>query len=205
MKNSILYFIMSIGLLVLGSCSTGSFVSDTGRFNYVKTDKPAEQYSPQKQEVSDNVQKHDAVNHSVESVADNNIEAEHQNQSESAEKAVTKTSPVKNEVAANSIAEEEELIEKSYSKASSHKRSLINIPSPDQTTKEKSQLTALLLCLILGMIGVHRFYLGKPLGGIIILVLTLVGIAYPPALALAGLIVLVDAVRLLFGGLGPGW
>lgn len=34
----------------------------------------------------------------------------------------------------------------------------------------KSKITAILLCLFLGTLGIHRFYLGKPLTGILQLI-----------------------------------
>ncbi len=207
MRKSVQYYAMAVMLLVLGSCSTTNFVSDTSRFNYVKTDKLPERSSPVETEVYEDSEKMLTESNPVEPFVDESIKQEPQKQQNDDGKPIAETirTPEKKDVAANSIGEEEELTEKSYSETSTRKRSYITIPSPADTTKEKSQLTALLLCLILGMIGVHRFYLGKPLGGIIILALTLVGVAYPPAFALAGLIVLFDAIRLLFGGLGPGW
>ena len=207
MRKSIQYLAMVVLLVALGSCSTNSFVSNTNRFNYIKSDKQEVHNAQVQAEVNENSQKPIAENSPIEPVAGESTSGEVQNRPEDTRNPVTKATktPERKVVVANSSAEEEELLEKSLSETPSKTRSYINIPAPDKTTKEKSQLTALLLCLILGMIGVHRFYLGKPLGGIIILALTLVGIAYPPAFALAGLIVLVDAVRLLFGGLGPGW
>jgi TM2 domain-containing membrane protein YozV len=207
MKKLILYNAMAVMLLVLGSCSTSNFISDTSRFNYVKTDKLPERNSVVETDVNKDSKNLISGSTPVEPVVDESLKQEPQKQQDNDGKPIVKTTktPEKKEVTANSVGEEEELIEKAYSETSSRKRSYIAIPSPEETTKEKSQLTALLLCLILGMIGVHRFYLGKPLGGIIILAFTLIGLAYPPAFAIAGLIVLFDAIRLLFGGLGPGW
>ena len=64
----------------------------------------------------------------------------------------------------------------------------------DATTSaagNKSKTTAILLCLFLGFIGVHRFYLGYTLFGVIQL-LTLGGL---------GIWSLIDLVRLITGSL----
>jgi hypothetical protein len=58
-----------------------------------------------------------------------------------------------------------------------------------------NQTVAVLLCFFLGAIGVHRFYLGDTLIGVIQL-LTLGGL---------GVWTLIDFIRLLIGDLGPGW
>lgn len=57
----------------------------------------------------------------------------------------------------------------------------------------KSQMTALLLCFFVGIIGIHRFYLGDTTGGIIQL---LTG-------GLCGLWTLIDFIRILTGDLTP--
>lgn len=57
----------------------------------------------------------------------------------------------------------------------------------------KSQLVALLLCFFLGGLGIHRFYLGYPLIGVL-QILTLGGF---------GIWVLIDFIRILTGDLGP--
>jgi len=204
MNKSIFYLMLFTGLMALGSCSTGNFVQDTGRFNYIKTDKQIQKSQPAPIAAIKEVRKKNPLKKPVISMA---LEAKTTAIKKSG-KSVKQTNKAKvslRNFATNSMMEEEELITKSFSENHSKTRSYINIPAPKNTTKEKSQLIALLLCVIFGMLGIHRFYLGKPLGGIIILGLTLIGIAYPSLLALAGLIVLIDAVRLLFGGLGPGW
>ena len=64
----------------------------------------------------------------------------------------------------------------------------------DATTSaagNKSKTTAILLCLFLGGIGVHRFYLGYTLFGVIQL-LTLGGL---------GIWSLIDLVRIITGGI----
>jgi len=57
----------------------------------------------------------------------------------------------------------------------------------------KSQLTALILCFFFGMIGVHRFYLGYPVIGII-QILTLGGF---------GIWALIDLILIITGDLQP--
>ncbi|MCX7953578.1 MAG: NINE protein [Bacteroidales bacterium] len=76
---------------------------------------------------------------------------------------------------------------------------------------EKDQIIALLLCLFLGMLGIHSFYLGNKRKGIIQLVMFCVGlftfwffIGYLIWLAL-GIWVFVDFIRIVIGDLGPGW
>ena len=59
----------------------------------------------------------------------------------------------------------------------------------------KSQTTTLLLCVLLGGIGVHRYYLGDVLEGVI-QTLTLGGL---------GIWSLIDLIRICTGALGPGW
>ena len=62
----------------------------------------------------------------------------------------------------------------------------------DATTSaagNKSKTTALLLCLFLGGIGVHRFYLGYTLFGVIQLL----------TLGVGGIWTLIDLVRLITG------
>ncbi len=58
-----------------------------------------------------------------------------------------------------------------------------------------NQTVAVLLCFFLGALGVHRFYLGDTVIGVIQL-LTLGGL---------GVWVFIDFIRLLIGDLGPGW
>ena len=56
---------------------------------------------------------------------------------------------------------------------------------------DKSKTTAILLCLFLGGIGVHRFYLGYTLFGVIQLL----------TLGVGGIWTLIDFVRLITGSL----
>jgi hypothetical protein len=58
-----------------------------------------------------------------------------------------------------------------------------------------NQIVALVLCWFLGIIGVHRFYLGDTWQGIVQL-LTFGGI---------GVWTLIDFIRIAIGDLGPGW
>jgi hypothetical protein len=57
----------------------------------------------------------------------------------------------------------------------------------------KSQLVALLLCIFLGILGIHRFYLGYP--GIGILMLLTGGVC--------GILALIDLIRIITGDLKP--
>jgi TM2 domain-containing membrane protein YozV len=57
----------------------------------------------------------------------------------------------------------------------------------------KSQLVALLLCILIGVLGIHRFYLGYT--GIGILMLLTGG--------LCGILVIIDLIRILTGDLKP--
>ena len=61
----------------------------------------------------------------------------------------------------------------------------------NSSTSDKGKTTAILLCLFLGGIGVHRFYLGYTMYGVIQL-LTLGGL---------GIWALIDLVRLITGSL----
>jgi len=70
---------------------------------------------------------------------------------------------------------------------------VIPAKNADTNAGSKTKLAALLLCLFLGVFGIHRFYLGYPILGIVYL-LTGGG---------GGLFVLIDLILLLIGGLGP--
>lgn len=59
----------------------------------------------------------------------------------------------------------------------------------------KSQTTTLLLCALVGGIGVHRYYLGDIWQGVV-QTLTLGGL---------GVWSLIDLIRICTGDLGPGW
>jgi|LauGreDrversion4_2_1035121.scaffolds.fasta_scaffold87740_1 TM2 domain-containing membrane protein YozV len=61
------------------------------------------------------------------------------------------------------------------------------------STTGKSQIVALILCFFLGVLGIHRFYLGYP--GIGILMLLTGG--------LFGILLFIDFIRLITGGLKP--
>lgn len=67
------------------------------------------------------------------------------------------------------------------------------LTSPAVASGEKSQLVALLLCWALGIIGIHRFYLGYTWQGIV-QIFTLGGL---------GIWTLIDFVRILLGTLKP--
>lgn len=66
----------------------------------------------------------------------------------------------------------------------------------------KSQIVALVLAIVLGGLGIHRFYLGYTLIGIIQIVLALTSFLIVPGIALLAW-VLVDIIRIATGGLEP--
>lgn len=72
-----------------------------------------------------------------------------------------------------------------------HKRTKQN--KPDKTHAGDSWLVAVLLCLFLGCLGIHRFYLGYNTIGIIQLL----------TFGLFGIWTLIDLVRILIGTLKP--
>lgn len=65
--------------------------------------------------------------------------------------------------------------------------------SPAAAASGKSQLVALLLCLFVGFLGIHRFYLGYTWQGVVQL-LTLGGF---------GIWALIDLIRIITGDLQP--
>lgn len=67
------------------------------------------------------------------------------------------------------------------------------LTSPAVAGSGKSQLIALLLCLFIGGIGIHRFYLGYTWQGVVQL-LTLGGL---------GVWALIDLIRIITGDLQP--
>jgi len=72
-------------------------------------------------------------------------------------------------------------------------------PADDEPTQGKSQLVALILALLVGALGIHRFYLGYKKIGIIQLVLTLTGIFAIVSWVWA----LIDAINIATGDLKP--
>lgn len=68
-----------------------------------------------------------------------------------------------------------------------------NLSSPAASSSGKSQLVALLLCIFVGGIGIHRFYLGYTTEGIL-QILTLGG---------CGIWALIDLIRIATGDLKP--
>ena len=65
--------------------------------------------------------------------------------------------------------------------------------SPAAASSGKSQIAALLLCIFVGIIGIHRFYLGYTWQGIV-QILTFGGL---------GIWTLIDLIRIITGDLGP--
>ncbi|MSP09180.1 MAG: NINE protein [Flavobacteriaceae bacterium] len=70
---------------------------------------------------------------------------------------------------------------------------------------DKSQIVALLLCLFLGYLGIHRFYLGYTLAGLIQLLILITAIRYKLKLVVffALLWLLIDLIRIFLGDLQP--
>ncbi|NBX88388.1 MAG: TM2 domain-containing protein [Bacteroidetes bacterium] len=67
----------------------------------------------------------------------------------------------------------------------------------------KSQIVALLLCLFLGYFGIHRFYLGYPLEGLIQLLILGTAIKFRLMRFFVLLWVLIDLIRIFLGDLQP--
>tara|TARA_B110001450_G_scaffold219937_1_gene215151 strand:+ start:624 stop:989 length:366 start_codon:yes stop_codon:yes gene_type:complete len=65
--------------------------------------------------------------------------------------------------------------------------------SPAAAASGKSQIVALLLCIFVGIIGIHRFYLGYTWQGVV-QILTFGGF---------GIWTLIDLIRIIIGDLGP--
>lgn len=72
---------------------------------------------------------------------------------------------------------------------------------------QKSKVAAALLCAFLGMLGIHRFYLGKTGSGVVQLILCLIGggtllmVIGGFVLAALGLWVFIDFILILTGKL----
>ncbi len=67
------------------------------------------------------------------------------------------------------------------------------LSSPAAAGSGKSQIVAVLLCFFIGIIGIHRFYLGYTWQGVV-QILTLGGL---------GIWTLIDFIRILIGDLQP--
>lgn len=50
---------------------------------------------------------------------------------------------------------------------------IVSVKLPTINAAPKSQGVAAILCLLLGGLGIHRFYLGRPLSGLVYLIATL--------------------------------
>lgn len=70
---------------------------------------------------------------------------------------------------------------------------IIPTENSDTNAGSKSKSTAVLLCLFLGVVGIHRFYLGYPIWGLV----------YLFSLGGMGVFLLIDFIRILMGDLGP--
>jgi hypothetical protein len=72
---------------------------------------------------------------------------------------------------------------------------IVVLDESDSVLARKSQQTTLILCALVGGIGVHRYYLGDIWQGVVQTV-TLGGL---------GIWSLIDLIRICTGDLGPGW
>lgn len=72
---------------------------------------------------------------------------------------------------------------------------VVVLDETDSVLARKSQQTALILCVLVGGLGVHRYYLGDIWQGVV-QTLTLGGL---------GIWSLIDLIRICTGALGPGW
>lgn len=71
------------------------------------------------------------------------------------------------------------------------------------TYSSKNKLAALLLCFFLGTFGLHRFYIGRTKGGILMLVLSILGAIFSGGIitALVSVWAIIDFVCLCLGNL----
>ena len=67
--------------------------------------------------------------------------------------------------------------------------------SKDIKTSDKSRLVALLLCVLIGVLGVHRMYVGKYGTGVTQLLLTITGVG----MIITGIWVLIDLILIAAG------
>lgn len=66
--------------------------------------------------------------------------------------------------------------------------------------KGKSWLIALLLCLFLGLLGIHRFYINRSLSGVVILLLSITFFG----MIISGIWVFIDFIMILLNVLNDG-
>jgi TM2 domain-containing membrane protein YozV len=86
-------------------------------------------------------------------------------------------------------------------------RPMMNAPSPPgsydhegEYVSDKNRLLALLLALLVGCFGIHRFYVGKTGTGVVMLLLDLTLIGF----AVTGVWAMVDALFIAFGEFTDG-
>lgn len=199
-----LSFILSLFII---SCSSSSFVQNSGRMNYAKKQGQIQTQS-------------NAIEQSEEVAIIEEIPESYNKISskiETTEASPTADKPESN----NSIDVKSAQVEKASQEVTKKEiKSLIKSEKkdskhPNNTAKATSgddQLIALLLCIFLGMFGVHRFYLGDKKRGMLILALTLIGAVFfwLPIISflvlfVAAIIVFIDFIKLIIGSLGPGW
>lgn len=91
-------------------------------------------------------------------------------------------------------------VKKEVKKALKEQKEMVQDPAPETT--DKSQLVALILAIVLGGFGVHRFYLGYTWQGIVQIVLALTSWLIIPGIALLAWVI-VDIIRIATGKLKP--
>ncbi|MBO2032167.1 TM2 domain-containing protein [Siccationidurans ginsengisoli] len=107
------------------------------------------------------------------------------------------------EVTSTPAAVEKEVVAKLDRKALKKELKRQLAAAPQGTTADgKSQLTALLLNIFLGALGVHRFYLGYVGRGILYIALFLTSFLILPGIALF-VLEIIDLIRIITGKLKP--
>jgi len=191
MKKLLFLVVMA---LTMASCSTSSFVQDTNRLSYTHTERNSSQVvapeaNAEKAPIAAVTEKA-----AIKELVTKKVEAKTVKTPIKA--LVKKEGKVKVVKETKTIVPQ--VIKEQAKKVTSklHKKQTSKVKSPDkkaQTTKGKSQLIALLLCIFLGGLGVHRFYLGYYGIGVIQL-LTAGGL---------GVWALIDLIRIITGDLKP--
>ena len=180
--------------LTMASCSTSSFVQDTNRLSYTRAESNSSQVVAQ--EV--NAEKAPIATVTEKAVVNEQVTKKVEAKSVEAPVKVL----IKKESKAKEVKESKnvvpQVVKKTAKKLASklQKEQVSNVKSPDkkaETTGGKSQLIALILCIVGGALGIHRFYLGYYGIGVIQL-LTAGGL---------GIWALIDLIRIITGDLKP--
>lgn len=180
--------------LTMASCSTSSFVQDTNRLSYTHTERNSSQVvapevNAEKAPIAAVTEKAAVKEQVTKKVEAKAVKAP-------VKALVKKEGDVK--VVKESKSVVPQAIKKQAEKVTSkfHKKQTSTVKSPDkkaETTGGKSQLIALILCIVAGGLGIHRFYLGYYGIGVIQL-FTAGGL---------GVWALIDLIRIITGDLKP--